>query len=121
MGKQIMADVSIALNRFGLGARPDDPLSEEPRKWLIGQLDAFEPNPPAIAALPGRQQIAGNLAADIEQTRMLRRDMREAQVPSRPTSPTTMDGDKGAPSNAPADTPALQEARRIARRKAQDL
>ena len=116
-----MADVSIALNRFGLGARPDDPLPEEPRKWLIGQLDAFEPNPPAIAALPGRQQIAGNLAADIEQTRMLRRDMREAQVPSRPTSPATMDGDKGAPSNAPADTNALQEARRIARRKAQDL
>ena len=54
-----MADVSIALNRFGLGARPDDPLSEEPRKWLIGQLDAFEPNPPAIAALPGRQPQTG--------------------------------------------------------------
>ncbi|OYY91066.1 MAG: hypothetical protein B7Y45_05100 [Sphingomonas sp. 28-66-16] len=57
-----MSTASIALNRFGLGARPDEPLPANPRKWLHAQLDRFEPRPPAIAALPSRAVIAGQLA-----------------------------------------------------------
>ena len=37
---------AIALNRFGLGARPDEPAPADPQRWLLSQLDNYE-------ALPG--------------------------------------------------------------------
>jgi uncharacterized protein (DUF1800 family) len=46
-------DAAIALNRFGLGARPDEATPTDPRRWLLGQLDRFDVRPAAIAALPG--------------------------------------------------------------------
>ena len=67
-----MADASIALNRFGLGARPDEPIPADPRKWLHAQLGSFEAKPAVIAALPGRQQIAGELADYLDQVKALR-------------------------------------------------
>jgi uncharacterized protein (DUF1800 family) len=48
---------SIAVNRFGLGARPDEPMPTDPRRWLISQLDRFDPAPPPIAALADRATI----------------------------------------------------------------
>lgn len=36
---------SIALNRFGLGARPGDAAPGDPRRWLLSQLDTYEPLP----------------------------------------------------------------------------
>lgn len=42
---------AIAVNRFGLGARPDDRI-DDPRRWLLDQLAAFETRPAPIAALP---------------------------------------------------------------------
>ena len=49
---------AIAVNRFGLGRRPDEPLPENPELWLTGQVDAFDPKPAAFAALP----VPGSLA-----------------------------------------------------------
>jgi uncharacterized protein (DUF1800 family) len=46
------AAASIALNRFGLGARPDDALPEHPQPWLLEQFDRYEPLPPAWQAVP---------------------------------------------------------------------
>jgi hypothetical protein len=40
-----MSATAIALNRFGLGTRPDDPSPAEPQRWLLSQLDAYEPMP----------------------------------------------------------------------------
>src|SRR5207237_9671898 len=40
---EAMSASAIALNRFGLGTRPDDPSPAEPRRWLLSQLDAYEP------------------------------------------------------------------------------
>ncbi len=61
-----MSAPSIALNRFGLGGRPDQPLPdngvEAAQRWLTGQFDRFDPRPVPIAALPGRRVIAGQLA-----------------------------------------------------------
>lgn len=37
---------SIALNRFGLGARPGDPLPNDPQRWLLSQLATYEAQPP---------------------------------------------------------------------------
>ncbi len=61
-----MAAPSIALNRFGLGARPDEAAPgagiDASQRWLIAQFDRFDPRPAPIAALPGRGVIAGQLA-----------------------------------------------------------
>jgi uncharacterized protein (DUF1800 family) len=33
---------AIALNRFGLGARPSEPLPADPQRWLLEQFDKYE-------------------------------------------------------------------------------
>jgi len=139
-----MTDASIALNRFGLGARPDEPVPADPRKWLRAQLTAFEPNPAPIAALPGRRQIAGELAEYLEQVRALRqqegRGPRRTQLGKAPqmqgqmtdAAPEMASGYQMAPaaptasgSKEPA-TPAFDprdpvaQARRFAQRQARD-
>ncbi|OYY65827.1 DUF1800 family protein [Sphingomonas sp. 28-62-11] len=61
-----MSAPSIALNRFGLGARPDEAppgaSASAAQAWLTAQFTRFDPRPAPIAALPGRQVIAGQLA-----------------------------------------------------------
>jgi uncharacterized protein (DUF1800 family) len=43
---------AIALNRFGLGARPDDAAPEDPQRWLLAQFDRYEALPAPWQALP---------------------------------------------------------------------
>jgi uncharacterized protein (DUF1800 family) len=40
-----MSAPAIALNRFGLGARPDEPAPADPQRWLKSQMDQFEALP----------------------------------------------------------------------------
>ena len=40
-----MSASAIALNRFGLGARPDEAAPADPRGWLLSQLERYEPLP----------------------------------------------------------------------------
>jgi len=40
-----MSAPAIALNRFGLGARPDEPPPAEPQRWLLAQFDKYEALP----------------------------------------------------------------------------
>ncbi|WP_310473879.1 DUF1800 domain-containing protein [Sandarakinorhabdus sp.] len=47
-----MSLAAIALNRFGLGARPGDSAPADPRGWLLAQVGQFDPHPAVIAALP---------------------------------------------------------------------
>lgn len=47
-----MSTAAIALNRFGLGARTEDPPPTEPKRWLLSQLDAYEPTPAPWQPLP---------------------------------------------------------------------
>lgn len=49
---------AIALNRFGLGARPDETAPVDAHRWLAGQFDRFETRPVAWAALPGSRALA---------------------------------------------------------------
>lgn len=42
-----MTATAIALNRFGLGARPDEPVPPQPQRWLNAQLSRYEASPPA--------------------------------------------------------------------------
>ncbi len=60
---------AIALNRFGLGARPDEPVPADPAGWLLGQLERWDPLPPAWAAQP-RSEAA--LLAWVDEQRLAR-------------------------------------------------
>ena len=40
-----MNATAIAMNRFGLGARPDEPAPADPQRWLLSQFDKYEPLP----------------------------------------------------------------------------
>lgn len=93
---------SIALSRFGLGARPGDPRLDDPRRWLGAQLDRFDPRPAPIAAVPTRAAVVGELADYLAQQRAGRRERR-------------MSGAQAAAQPDPARD-AEAEARRFARR-----
>jgi uncharacterized protein (DUF1800 family) len=67
-----MLDTAIALNRFGLGARPGDPLPSNPKAWLVGQFSRFQPRPEALANVPSRSEVIGQLADYMAQARMAR-------------------------------------------------
>ena len=53
---------AIALNRFGLGARPDDLVRGDPGQFLKAQFDRYDPMPPSFAQLPD----AGALVQDYQ-------------------------------------------------------
>lgn len=133
-----MGAANIARNRFGLGAKPDEPPLNDPAGWLQGQFDIFDATPAAIAEAPSRRAVATELADYLEQTRALR----QQDGPRRPAtaapivSQVAMPGD--APEMAPeapaapmngdlvnaglandANDPAKQ-ARRLARRQGRD-
>ena len=89
-----MAEAVIALNRFGLGARPDDAVPAEPRRWLTDQFGRFAPG---LAGAPHSAAVAADLAR-------YRDDIRVARAAA---------GDA-------AKTDAGQQVRRVARAQADD-
>ncbi|MGI4879472.1 MAG: DUF1800 domain-containing protein [Janthinobacterium lividum] len=46
-----LSPAAIALNRFGLGARPDEALPNDPQRWLTDQFAHFDVRPAGFAAL----------------------------------------------------------------------
>jgi uncharacterized protein (DUF1800 family) len=85
-----MLPTAIALNRFGLGARPTEPAPSDPKSWLRGQLGRFEPRPEALAAVPSRGKVVDQLADYMAEQRMEARAKRQAmpQPASMPTADT---------------------------------
>src|SRR5688500_14303507 len=47
-----MSASAIALNRFGLGARPDEPAPADPQRWLLSQFETYEALPAPWKPLP---------------------------------------------------------------------
>jgi uncharacterized protein (DUF1800 family) len=43
---------AIALNRFGLGASPEEPAPPDPQRWLLSQFDRYEGRPAPWQAVP---------------------------------------------------------------------
>jgi len=97
---------SVALNRFGLGVRPDEALPDDPKGWLLAQLDRYVAVPSAwaneAASAPTlayyadylrglRQATAGNELAVRQklasQTQELYRSAVNARVTSALTAP----------------------------------
>ncbi|MEJ8847631.1 DUF1800 domain-containing protein [Variovorax rhizosphaerae] len=69
-----MTPGAIALNRFGLGARPDEPAPADPRRWLLGQFDRYQPSPAAWSA----QQHTNALLASYQASQREIRDASDA-------------------------------------------
>lgn len=69
-----MTPASIALSRFGYGLGPRQTAPQDPRGWLLRQLDRYDPSPAAIAQ---RTRDHGNIGETLELLRSLRRDTRE--------------------------------------------
>ncbi|MGI4732730.1 MAG: DUF1800 domain-containing protein [Janthinobacterium lividum] len=89
---------SIALNRFGLGARSDQPPPADPRAWLLAQLDRFDPKPDVIAAAPTSAAVSAELADYYRQQQMLRR---QVQGMTSAIAPTPALPAAGAPAIGP--------------------
>lgn len=80
-----MNAAAIALNRFGLGARPDEALPAQPKAWLLGQFTAYEARPGPIASVPGHHQLVGKIADQLEQARAIGRNRRRMRQTAAPT------------------------------------
>ncbi|KAB0679717.1 DUF1800 domain-containing protein [Aureimonas leprariae] len=59
-----LAGGTAALNRFGLGARPDEAPPADPRSWLLDQFRRFEAVPAAFAEARGASGIFAEYAED---------------------------------------------------------
>ncbi len=105
-----MVETSIALNRFGLGARPDEPLPDNPRKWLLDQFARFEPRPAAIAAAPDSRAVSADLAKYLEEQRQLRQQLGPRRQQPGQAAPATMRPPGGEPAMmTPQAAPAMTD------------
>lgn len=120
-----MSDASIALNRFGYGARPDESAPTDAKRWLLGQFDRFHPRPPVIVATPGRGQVAAELADYYEQQQAIRAAQREAGGPGRGAARNSAAPQMDAPAmtSAAPDTAGVRgnDPAAVARRQARQV
>ncbi len=71
-----MNTAAIALNRFGLGARADEPAPADPQRWLLSQFDHYEP-------LPAPWKLASRTPALLDVWLAQQRAARQAPVDQR--------------------------------------
>jgi uncharacterized protein (DUF1800 family) len=71
-----MSAPAIALNRFGLGARPDEPRPAEPQRWLLSQFDKYE-------ALPAPWNVPSRTPALVDAWLAQQRAVRQAAPDQR--------------------------------------
>ncbi len=109
----------IAAHRFGLGPRAGDRPPDDPKRWLVGQLDRFDPAPPVIAAAPGSSTAAERLAAFYDEQRAIRERLgpRPMPMPVPPPMAATPGMAPAMPAAATAADPR-QQARQAAGREA---
>jgi uncharacterized protein (DUF1800 family) len=70
---------AIALNRFGLGARPSDAALSDPTAWLLNQFSRFDPRPQPIASVPSRAEVVGQLRDYMTEAKAVRQSERQLQ------------------------------------------
>ncbi len=122
-----MHAASIALNRFGLGARPGDSVTGDPARWLVAQIERFEPRPPAIADAASGAMVSVGLSKYFAQQKAIRaqfgpRGQRPAAAAMAAPGPA-MSGTAPAMAEPAATNPgdaARQESRRLAGRQSRD-
>jgi uncharacterized protein (DUF1800 family) len=89
-GELPMLSPAIALNRFGLGARPADAPPADGRSWLLGQLERFDARPQTLAGIPSRSAVVaqlGDYMAEAKSERMEKREMQPAALTTGMSKP----------------------------------
>jgi len=107
---------AIALNRFGLGARPDEVPPSDPQRWLIGQIDAFDPKPAAFAALPAPGSLAHDYFEEVGE--LIRK---AGAAPSPPGAPAPGPNPNGTPASPPAPMSDDTQAKLMRQQRRQAL
>jgi len=107
-----MDAAAIALNRFGLGARPDDGIPDDPHRWLRRQFETFEPRPQALAGIPDRNTLVSQLADYLQQAKMDRQA--KAAAPPAAETPAAMAAAPASMQDQTAGQP--QSARQLLRK-----
>ncbi len=102
----------VALNRFGLGRRPDQDIPTDPRAWLRAQLTGPDTTP--TDGLPDTQGALAVVAQEIELDKQFRRTHSGiaksgmAQPDAAPGQPTAMSSPSASPApEAKRDRPAV--------------
>lgn len=85
-----MAVQYLAAHRFGLGRRFDDPAIDDPKAWLTRQIGDYDPAPPALAGLAGRETIAAAYAEYRDERQAMRREANGAAMRDDDPMPETM-------------------------------
>ncbi|RZT54985.1 uncharacterized protein (DUF1800 family) [Sphingomonas sp. BK036] len=110
-----MAASSIALNRFGFGARPGDVVSGDPARWVLAQCDRFDARPAAIAGAPSTASVSAGLVAYFAEQKAIRTQFGpRAPKPAAGPAPDPM----AAPVPAMAAADPGEAARQAARQRA---
>ena len=107
-----MSASSIALNRFGLGARPGDSVSGDPAKWVLAQCERFDARPAAIASAPSTSSVSATLATYFAQQRMIRAEFgpRRPKLAPGAAAPMTAPGASMPMTGPGASTPMTAPA-----------
>src|SRR5690349_19706832 len=93
-----MQSTTIARNRFGLGARATDQPLADPKRWLLQQLDHFDPRPKALAQVPARTDVVAQLGDYLAAQQMAGRAKRQLQPASMSTDAAQQQADPQADS-----------------------
>lgn len=106
-------ETAIALNRFGLGARPDDGAIAKPAAYLKDQLARYDARPQSLAGQPTRADIA----LTYQEYRADRRERRQ-QKQADASAAQPISADEAMPMSAEnANAPMQQEKLRNALRQ----
>lgn len=69
---------AIAVNRFGLGARPDESPPADPRGWLLDQFERYQARPAPWSGQPDTAALAGAYGAQQREVRQSQADVKAA-------------------------------------------
>lgn len=114
-----MFATAISWNRFGLGARPDESLPADAKRYLLGQFDSFDARPPALESSPSRKEVANSLADYLEDTKAMggpRRALKDDTVAQPMPGESEVAEPMVAEQIADARAESRMEARKLTRR-----
>lgn len=77
---------SVAMNRFGLGARPGDGVDGPPPAWVLDHLATYRAKPPATATLERGEPLAARFLKAQREFRALRRERAPGSVGANPAA-----------------------------------
>lgn len=112
-----MSEPSIALNRFGLGARPDERPPSDARGWLREQLIRYDPRPAALRSAASTATVIADVAYYQAQARAVRRADRMGRSDPAMMPGTALPDQGKTTSDSDGPVSAAMVLRRDARRE----